>query len=115
MARRKSPNGLSGAKRGTAGDPAGDKACQLCLRESPRLTVHHLIPRARGGRFGPKAQLCSTCHRQLHALFSESTLAQELSSLKAIRLNPQMAGYLKWVRRQQGPAAFRVRRSNDRR
>ena len=114
MAPRKSPNGLAGAKRETAGDAAGDKACQLCLRESPRLTVHHLIPRSRGGRFGPTAQLCSTCHRQLHAQFSESTLAQGLDSLESIRANAKMAGYLKWVRRQQGPASFKVRRSNDR-
>ena len=114
MARRKSPNGLAGAEREAAGGPVGDKACQLCHRKSPRLTVHHLVPRSRGGRFGPKAQLCSTCHRQLHALFSESTLAQGLDSLELIRANPKMAGYLKWVRRQQGPANFRVRRSNDR-
>ena len=110
----KPPNGLAGATREPVGGPPADKECELCLRESPKLTVHHLVPRSRGGRFGPKAQLCSTCHRQLHALFSESTLAQVLGSLESIRANPQMAGYLKWVRRQQAPANFRVRRSNSR-
>lgn len=114
MARRRSAKTLGGLANAVK-EPAELKKCELCFRESPRLTVHHLIPRARGGRFGPKTQLCSTCHRQLHALFSESTLAQELNSLEAIRLNPQMAGHLKWARRQQGPANFRVRRSNQRR
>ncbi len=89
--------------------------CELCLRESQRFTVHHLTPRSRGGKFGPKAKLCPTCHRQLHALFSESTLAKEMDSLERIRVNPEMASYLEWVRKQKGQANFRVRRANNRR
>ena len=85
--------------------------CQLCLRETPRITVHHLVPKAQGGRFGPKASLCSTCHRQLHATFSVATLAKELDSIEAIEANPEMARYLKWARRQKGHASFPVRRS----
>ena len=96
---------------------AGEAAwqCELCLRETSRITVHHLVPKARGGRFGPKASLCSTCHRQLHAVFSVATLAQELDSIEAIEANPEMARYLKWARRQKGQASFPVRRSNHRR
>ena len=87
----------------------------LCLRESERFTIHHLVPRARGGRFGPKARLCPTCHRQLHALFSETTLAKELHSIELIRANPHMSDFLRWARRQKGPTSFRVRRAKDRR
>ena len=90
-------------------------ACELCLREAGRYTVHHLVPRSRGGRFGPKTRLCPTCHRQLHALFSEVTLAKELYSIELIRTNPQMADYLRWARHQKGPTSFRVRRAKDRR
>ncbi len=93
----------------------GKAACELCLRESLRFTVHHLVPRAQGGRFGPKATLCSTCHGQLHALFSTATLARELNSIEGIRANPQMANYLRWVRKQQKTANFRVRRAAHRR
>lgn len=100
-------------------DPAKKKEalerCQLCLRETPRITVHHLVPKAQGGRFGPKASLCSTCHRQLHATFSVATLAKELDSIQAIEANPEMARYLKWARRQKGHASFPVRRSARRR
>lgn len=80
-----------------------------------RYTVHHLVPRSRGGRFGPTARLCPTCHRQLHAMFSEATLARELHSIDLLRCNPQVSGYLRWVRRQKGPTNFRVRRANGRR
>ncbi len=104
-----------GSTEGTGLSPNGHARCELCLRQSNSYTVHHLIPRSRGGRFGPKAKLCPTCHRQLHALFSEATLARELNSIESIRVNPEMAGYLNWVRKQKGPTSFRVRRSNQRR
>ena len=106
------PDRSVGGKTGNNGQSA---ACELCLREAERYTVHHLVPRAKGGRFGPKAKLCPTCHRQLHALFSEATLAKELHSIDLIRANPQMSEYLRWARRQKGPTSFRVRRAKDRR
>jgi hypothetical protein len=92
-----------------------NSVCELCLREPEKFTVHHLVPRSQGGKFGQKAKLCPTCHRQLHALFSEATLAKELRSLDQIRANPEMAGYLSWARKQKGPTNFRVLRSNNRR
>jgi len=90
-------------------------ACALCARASLRFTSHHLIPRSRGGKFGPQVKLCPTCHRQLHAMFSESTLANELNSVEALRANPQFSDYLRWARRQKGPTSFRVRRAKNRR
>jgi 5-methylcytosine-specific restriction enzyme A len=115
--------GLAGMKRRTALHHDGEVLpsrgpaiiCELCHRQVDGYTVHHLVPRARGGRFGPKANLCPTCHRQVHALFSETTLAQELHSIELLRANPQVAAYLKWVRKQKGGAGFRVRRANERR
>ena len=91
------------------------QVCELCLRESVRFTEHHLVPRSRGGKYGPKARLCPTCHRQLHAMFSEKTLANELNSVGRLRADPQFAGYLKWASKQKDGAAFRVRRANSRR
>ena len=89
--------------------------CELCEREVEHYTVHHLVPKAAGGKFGPTAKLCPTCHRQLHALFSVNVLAKELGSIQAIRANPQMAVYLRWARKQKGGANFRVRRAKNRR
>ncbi len=91
------------------------QSCELCLREAERYTVHHLVPRAEGGRFGPRAKLCATCHRQLHAMFTEATLAKEFNSLDSIRNHPEMRKYLRWARKQKDGASFRVRRANDRR
>ena len=88
--------------------------CDLCEREVGRLTAHHLVPKARGGKHGPQARLCPTCHRQLHALFSEATLQRQLSTLEALKGHPQVAAFLTWMKKQQGPATFRVRRSKGR-
>ena len=89
--------------------------CELCQREVDRFTVHHLVPRAKGGRFGPTARLCPTCHRQLHAMFTEATLAEELNSIALLQANPQVNSYLKWVRKQKSAGGFKVRRANNRR
>ena len=89
--------------------------CQLCLRDVERYTVHHLVPKAKGGKSGPTARLCATCHRQLHAIFSESTLAAELHSVELLQADPQVRAYLKWARRQKSGANFPVRRARERR
>ena len=90
-----------------------DNRCALCRREVDRITVHHLVPRARGGKHGPTARLCSTCHRQVHAMFSVATLADELHSVELLRAHPRVAGFLRWISRQRG-AAFPVRRAKIR-
>ena len=88
--------------------------CELCRREVDRYTVHHLIPKSKGGKFGATADLCSTCHRQVHALFSESTLANELFNISLLNNNPEIRKYLKWIRNQRHTGIFRVRQSNQR-
>lgn len=92
---------------------ADDGRCDLCRREVERFTVHHLIPRARGGNHGPTALLCPTCHRQVHAMFSVTTLAEELYSVALLRANPRVAAFLRWMRKQRG-TAFQVRRARER-
>jgi len=98
-------------RRRRQGDDPG--ACDLCERAVDRFTVHHLIPRARGGNHGPTALLCPTCHRQVHAMFSVTTLAEEMYSVELLRRNPRVADFLRWMRKQRG-ASFRVRRSRER-
>ncbi len=109
MSRRTSPETVSPQ---TSVEP---RVCELCKRESLRFTSHHLVPRSKGGRLGPQVKLCPTCHRQLHAMFSEATLARALNSIETLRANAEFSDYLRWARRQKGPTSFRVRRSKNRR
>ncbi|BAY44209.1 hypothetical protein SAMD00079811_18050 [Scytonema sp. HK-05] len=46
--------------------------CELCEREVEPLTVHHLIPRQKKGHHGPKINICSACHKQIHTLYDNT-------------------------------------------
>lgn len=87
-------------------------ACELCSRQVERLTRHHLRPREHGGT--ETALLCSGCHRQVHALFENRTLAEQLDSLEKLRQDPQIRRYGAWAKRQKG-GRIRVRRCRSRR
>jgi len=80
------------------------QTCELCERTVGTLTVHHLIPRQQTKRkksdLGPTIHLCSACHRQIHALFTNAYLAQELNALEKLRNDPQLQKFLSWVRTQ---------------
>ncbi|MDZ8185754.1 MAG: HNH endonuclease [Nostoc sp. ChiSLP02] len=78
--------------------------CELCRREMESLTVHHLVPRQNTKRKkqdpGPTVNICSPCHRQIHALFDNKLLARELNTLEKLTNEPQMQKFLAWVRKQ---------------
>lgn len=102
-------------------------ACELCEREVPRRTKHHLIPRTRHRNKRNKkrfarddvrsriAMLCPACHRQLHALFSEKVLERELNTLALLRAHPDVATFVAWLRKQPTDRKVGVRRSKRRR
>ncbi|WP_138502088.1 HNH endonuclease [Nostoc sp. PA-18-2419] len=79
-------------------------SCELCEREIASLTVHHLVPRQNTKRKkqdpGLTINICSACHRQIHALFDNKLLAKELNTLDKLRNQPQMQKFLTWVRKQ---------------
>ena len=83
--------------------------CELCEREVERVTVHHLIPRQKDGRDGPRADLCSACHRQIHILFDNTRLARELNCLDRLRDEPNLQRFLTWVKRQPPDRRVKVR------
>ncbi|PSN18060.1 HNH endonuclease [filamentous cyanobacterium CCP5] len=78
--------------------------CQLCDRPVEKLTVHHLVPRQHTKRRrqdpGPTVDICAACHKQIHTLFDNRYLAQELNSLDRLRSHPRMEKFLAWVRKQ---------------
>lgn len=78
--------------------------CELCEREVKKLTIHHLIPRQSSKRkkapIGPTANICSACHRQVHALFDNKVLAKELNTTDKLKKAPDMQKFLSWLRKQ---------------
>ena len=88
--------------------------CELCGREVNRLTVHHLVPKQRvkqkKAEAGPTANICSPCHKQIHNLFDNKRLAQELNTLDKLRDDPQMQKFLSWVKKQKPDKRVQVHR-----
>ena len=88
--------------------------CPLCGRLIPpeQRDEHHLVPKARGGK--ETVAMHRVCHRQIHALFSESELAQQYNNREALLENAEIQRFVKWV--QSKPNDFFVRtRKNGRR
>lgn len=85
--------------------------CPLCDRPIPpaQRDAHHLVPKSRGGV--QTAWLHRICHRQIHALFTESELARDLHQVDALRQHPEMMRFLDWVRRKPDDFFERTRRS----
>jgi hypothetical protein len=91
--------------------------CELCERECDRLTVHHLIPRQQTKRKkldpGPTVEICSACHRQIHTLFDNRELAQDLNTIDKLREHPDFNRFLKWVQKQDAGRRVKVSRKRE--
>lgn len=72
--------------------------CPLCRRPIPdsEKDAHHLVPKSKGGR--ETQYLHRVCHRQIHALFTETELARTYSHVDALLLHPAIARFVTWVR-----------------
>jgi len=97
-------------------DEANPPLCPLCGRPIPAgaaQSVHHLIPRMKGGKGGPTVLLHSICHREIHAGLSETELARTYSTIEALQTHPRLAKFIAWVRKR--PPEFNSRVPGPRR
>ncbi|WP_281882860.1 hypothetical protein [Paenibacillus sp. YYML68] len=85
--------------------------CELCEREELETTKHHLTPKEKGGTFLPTAQLCISCHKQIHALFTNEELEAELHTLESLRTHERMRGFIRWIKKQPASALPKIRKS----
>ena len=81
--------------------------CALCERPvlpgTPQ-SLHHLIPKLRGGKGGPTVLVHQICHNEIHATASEAELARVWNTPEALRRNPRLERFIAWVRKR--PADF---------
>ena len=71
-----------------------------------------LVPRSRGGT--QKQVLHRICHRQVHALFTETELARDYATVQALLAHPDVARFVAWVRNKPPGFMERTRRSSRR-
>ena len=85
--------------------------CPLCERKIPhsQRDAHHLVPKSKGGRH--TEYLHRICHRQIHALFSETELARQFNSVDALLAHPDIALFVAWVKNKPDDFMERTRKS----
>jgi len=68
--------------------------CPICDRPIPesQKDAHHLIPKSKGGK--TTEFLHRICHRQIHALFTETELAMQLNNATALQETPEMQRFM---------------------
>jgi hypothetical protein len=77
-----------------------DPICPLCLRPIPshvKQSVHHLIPKLKGGKGGPTVLMHHICHKEIHATLTEAELARCYSTTDQLRAHPRLAKFAAWV------------------
>ena len=77
-----------------------DPLCPLCLRpilSESRQSLHHLIPKLKGGRHGPTVLLHQICHNEIHAALSEAELARDYNTPEDLRAHPRLRKFIAWV------------------
>lgn len=86
--------------------------CKLCERSLETLTLHHLVPRQHSKRRhtdpGPTIAICGACHRQIHTLFDNRTLANDLNTVDKLKQHPDFSQFLAWVGKQDPTKRVRV-------
>lgn len=85
--------------------------CPLCERPIPesQRDAHHLVPKSKGGR--DTEYLHRICHRQIHALLTETELARDYRSVEALLAHPELARFVAWVRNKPDDFYGRTRKS----
>ena len=84
--------------------------CPLCERPIPtdaKQSVHHLVPKLRGGAHGPTALMHQICHNEIHSVLTETELARDYATPEALRAHPALARFIAWVRGK--PPTFHAR------
>lgn len=85
--------------------------CPCCSRTVP-LTFHHLVPKKMHRRNRYKKQysrenlnrgvyVCRRCHKGIHRIFDELTLAEKFNSLETLLLDERLAKHFRWVSKRR--------------
>ena len=86
--------------------------CPLCERVIPNALAqaHHWIPKSKGG--SETAYLHAICHRQVHALFTESELAKDFGSAERLLADARFAKFVSWIKSKPIDFKQSTRKSN---
>jgi hypothetical protein len=76
----------------------GALICPLCDRPIPpaQRDAHHLVPKSKGGR--QTTFMHRVCHRQIHAVLTETELARQYATVQALLEHPELQVFVSWIK-----------------
>jgi hypothetical protein len=80
----------------------GIEHCLICGRElvpGKSVNEHHLVPKTYKGR--ETITIHIICHTKIHSVFSEKELNDYYHTPERLREHPEMAKFIKWVRKKE--------------
>ena len=85
--------------------------CPLCDRNIPKAQIdaHHLIPKSHKGT--ETVMLHRICHRQIHALFTETELARQFNTVDKLKSQEEILRFIQWVKQKPDDFFERSRKS----
>ncbi|MET4732250.1 hypothetical protein ABIE64_000950 [Thalassospira sp. MBR-102] len=75
--------------------------CPICGRmmiAGDSVDRHHWTPKSKGGT--DTQWLHRVCHRMIHRLFDETTLARDFDVPEKIIAHPDMQTFIRWIRKK---------------
>ena len=91
--------------------------CVLCGRPIPpqaRSSLHHLVPKLKGGTHLGTVRLHQICHSAIHARYTETEIARHLSDPAVLREDPELSRFVGWVRTKPDDFHAPTRRTRER-
>ena len=95
-----------------------ENVCSICERAMIKgryIDEHHLIPKAKNGKYTDKILIHRICHDKIHSIWTESELASYYNTVERIRTNSDMMKFIKWVNKKPCDFYTKTKMSNSRR
>lgn len=98
------------ARKNTMPEPQPRESvrCALCGRElGGKTSMHHLIPKSKGGKYTDTIELHQICHSKIHDVFTETQLLRNYNTIAKLLAHEEMAKFVEWL--QGKPPDFYTR------
>ena len=87
------------------------ETCPLCNRSvrEEDMTIHHIIPKSKGGTLKDTMRICKTCHSFLHYSIPLDEVIK-YDSIESLENNEEYGAYLEWVRTLTHSSMFTIKK-----